>query len=58
MIRMMGAIVESIQDAPDVVMTPRREPTALGEVRDLIAEARSLGGTVGSRVTLSNQGSH
>ena len=40
MIRMMGAIVESIQEAPEVVMIPRREPTELGEVRDLIAEAR------------------
>ena len=42
MIRMMGAIVESIQDAPAVVMIPRREPTALGEVRDFIAEHRQI----------------
>jgi hypothetical protein len=39
-IRMMGAIVENIQEEPPVVMIPRREPTALGEVRDLIAECR------------------
>jgi hypothetical protein len=38
MIRMIGGILESIQDAPAVVMIPRREPTALGEVRDLISE--------------------
>ncbi len=41
-IRMMGAIVENIQDEPPVVMIPRREPTALGEVRDLIAEHRQI----------------
>ncbi len=38
MIRMMGAVLESIQEAPAVVMIPRREQIALGEVRDLIAE--------------------
>jgi hypothetical protein len=41
-IRMMGAIVENIQDTPAVVMIPRREPIALGEVRDLIAECRQI----------------
>ncbi len=41
-IRMMGAIVENIEDEPPVVMIPRREPTALGEVRDLIAERRQI----------------
>ena len=40
MIRMMGAIVESIQDEPAVVMIPRCEPIALGEARDLIADYR------------------
>ena len=42
MIRMLGAITEMIQDAPAVVMVPRREPAALGEVRDLIAEYRQI----------------
>ncbi len=42
MIRMMGSILESIQDAPVVVMIPRREPTALGEVRNLIVETRQI----------------
>ncbi len=42
MIRMMGAVLESIQDAPAVVMIPHREPTALGEVRDLIAEITQI----------------
>ena len=42
MIRMMGTFLESIQDAPAVVMIPRREPTALGEVRDLIAEVTQI----------------
>ena len=42
MIRMMGAIVESIQDVPAVVMIPRREPAALGEARELIAECKQI----------------
>jgi hypothetical protein len=42
MIRMIGAVVESIQGAPDGMMIPRREPIALGEVRDLIAERRPV----------------
>ena len=42
MIRMFGAIVENIQAETAVVMIPRREPTALGEVRDLIAERRQV----------------
>ena len=42
LIWMMGEIVESIQRTPDVVMIPRREPTALGEVRAFIAECRQI----------------
>jgi hypothetical protein len=42
MIRMMGTILKNIQDTPAAVMVPRREPTALGEVRDLIAEYRQI----------------
>ena len=40
MIRMIGTVVESIQGAPDRIMIPRREPIALGDVRDFIAESR------------------
>jgi hypothetical protein len=40
MIRMMGAILESIQDAPDVLMIPSHEPLALEQVRSIIDERR------------------
>jgi hypothetical protein len=42
MIRMMGAIVESIPGAPAVVMIPSLEPISLGEVRGLVAEHRRM----------------
>jgi hypothetical protein len=42
MIRMIGAVVESIEGAPGGMMIPRREPTPLGEVRNLIAEHRQI----------------
>ena len=42
MIRMIGAIVEMIQDVPAVAMIPRPEPITLGEVRNFIAEHRQI----------------
>ena len=42
MIRMIGAVMESIQDAPIGMMIPRREPIALEEVRDFITECRKI----------------
>ncbi len=41
-IRMIGAIVGSIEGAPAAMMIPRREPTPLSEVRDLIAGFRKI----------------
>lgn len=38
MIRMMGSIAENVLAAPSVAMIPRREPTALGDVRAVIAD--------------------
>ena len=42
MIRMIGAVMESIRGAPDGMMIPRREPIALDEVRDFITECRNI----------------
>ena len=42
MIRMIGAVMGSIQGAPSGMMIPRREPIALDEVRDLITECRTI----------------
>ena len=42
MIRMIGAIAKGIRGAPAAVMIPRREPTALAEVRNLIAEHKQI----------------
>lgn len=42
MIRMISVVVDSIEGAPRGMMVPRREPTALGEVRDLIAQRRQI----------------
>jgi len=36
----MGAILESVQDAPDVLMIPCHEPIALEQVRSIIDERR------------------
>jgi hypothetical protein len=42
MIRMIGAVVESIETAPGSMMFPVRDPIALAQVRDLIAERRQI----------------
>ena len=42
MIRMLSAIVETIEGTSAEMVTPRREPIALGEVRDLIAAIRQI----------------
>lgn len=42
MIRMMGAVVDSIQNESHVVMIPRREPSALSDVRNLVAANRHI----------------
>ncbi len=42
MIRMISAIAEGVQGAPAPMLIPRREPTALGEVRDFLAENRQI----------------
>ena len=42
MIRMVGAVAESIEGEPGRMMFPRREPIALGEVRGFIAEHRQI----------------
>ena len=42
MIRMIGAVVESIEGAPEGMMIPRREPIALDEVRDFITMCRKI----------------
>jgi hypothetical protein len=42
MIRMIAAVMESIQGAPNEMMIPRREPIALDEVRDFITECRKI----------------
>ena len=41
-IRMIGAIVESLEGAFGGMVIPRREPTSLDEVRDLIAQHRQV----------------
>ena len=41
-IRMIGAIVASLEGAFDGMMIPCREPTPLDEVRDLIAQQRQI----------------
>lgn len=38
MVRMLGAVLESMQERPAAALIPRREPTALGDVRGLITE--------------------
>ena len=42
MIRMIAAVVESIEGAAEGMMVPRREPIALGEVRDCIVECKPI----------------
>ncbi len=41
-IRMVGAIAEGREGAPDGMMIPIREPISLDEVRDLIAQHRQI----------------
>ena len=42
MIRMIGAVVDRIPSQSAVPMIPRRQPLALGEVRELIEERRRV----------------
>ncbi len=42
MIRMIGAVAESLEGSLGEMMIPRREPISLDEVRDLIAQRRQI----------------
>ena len=44
MIRMIGAVMESIHGAPSEYMIPSREPIALAEIRNFIDEHRQSSG--------------
>ncbi len=38
MVRMLGAVLESMQEKPVAALVPRRTPTALADVRGVLAE--------------------